>query len=67
MAQSEERGAGDGLFLKRRVNLNDPKLVSSFKSEFPLVTGNSRKLGGLLLWPGETEGRGELRLLDPFL
>ena len=67
VAQSEERGAGDGLFLKRRVNHNDPNLVSSFKSEFPLVTGNSRKLGGLLLWPGETEGRGELRFLDPFL
>ena len=67
VAQSEEREAGDGLFLKRRVNLNDAKLVSSFKSEFPLVTGNSRKLGGLLLWPGETEGRGELRFLDPFL
>ena len=67
VAQSEEREAGDGLFLKRRVNHNDPNLVSSFKSEFPLVTGNSRKLSGLLLWPGETEGRGELRLLDPFL
>ena len=60
VTQSEEREAGDGLFLKRRVNHNDPNLVSSFKSEFPLVTGNSRKLGGLLLWPGETEGRGEL-------
>ena len=67
VTQSEEREAGDGLFLKRRVNHNDPNLVSSFKSEFPLVTGNSRKLGGLLLWPGETEGRGELRFLDPFL
>ena len=66
VAQSEERDAGDGLFLKRRVNLNDPKLVSSFKSEC-LVLGNSRKLGGLLLWPKETEGRGELRFLDPFL
>ena len=62
VAQSQERDAGEGLFLKRRVNHNDPKLVLSEC----LVTGNSRKLSGLLLWPGKAKGRGELRFLDPF-
>ena len=61
VAGSEERGAGEGLFLKRRVNH-----ISAFKPEC-LVKGNSRKPSGLLLWPEESEGRGELCFLHLIL
>ena len=61
VAGSEEKGAGEGLFLKRRVNH-----ISAFKSEC-LVKGNSRKPSGLLLWPEESEGRGELCFLHLIL
>ena len=69
VSQSEEEDAGEGLFLKRGVNQNGQKLVSSLKSQIYkcLAEGNSRKLSGLLLWPTETEGRGELRFVKPFL